>query len=144
MTESETALTEQLRALVASGPLAHVVTLNADGSAQVSVVWIGVEGDEIVSGHMDDRQKLRNVRRDPRVVISLESPSPPGTFLADYAVLHGSGRVTDGGAAELLRRLGRVYVAHDFEFPVNASPQAGYVLRVRVDRVTGHGPWQVS
>ena len=141
MAETRSALTDEIRALVETGPLAHVVTLNADGSPQVSVVWIGVDGDEIVSGHMDDRQKLRNVRRDPRVAISLETASPPGTFLADYAVLHGTGRVTDGGAAELLHRLGRVYVAPDFEFPVSAPPEAGYVLRVRVDRVLGHGQW---
>ena len=141
MAEIRSVLTDELRELVEKGPLAHVVTLNADGSPQVSVVWIGIDGDEIVSGHMDDRQKLRNVRRNPRVAISLEAASPPGTFLAEYAVLHGTGRVTEGGAAALLHRLGRVYVAPAFEFPVSAPPEAGYVLRVRIDRVTGHGPW---
>jgi PPOX class probable F420-dependent enzyme len=134
-------LTEELRALIARGPLAHLVTLNKDGSPQVSVVWIGLDGDEIVSGHMLDLVKLRNVRRDPRVAISLEGGSPPGTFLADYAVLHGRARITEGGAAELLHRLGRVYVGPDFVFPVEAPPEAGFVLRTAVDRVTGHGPW---
>jgi hypothetical protein len=94
-----------------------------------------------VSGHMDDRLKLRNVRRDPRVAISFEGTSPPGTFLADYAVLHGTARVTSGGAAELLHRLGRVYVGRDFVFPVSAPPDAGYVLRTSVERVGGHGSW---
>jgi PPOX class probable F420-dependent enzyme len=134
-------LDAELRALIARGPLAHLVTINPDGSPQVSVVWIGLDGDEIVSGHMDNRLKLRNVRRDPRVAISLEAGSPPGTFLADYAVLHGSARVTEGGAAELLHRLGRTYVAPDFVFPVTAEPEAGFVLRTRIDRVSGHGPW---
>lgn len=134
-------LIPELRALLARGPLAHLVTLNADGSPQVSVVWIAVDGDEVVSGHMLDRVKLRNVRRDPRVAISLEAGSPPGTFLADYAVLHGRARITDGGAAELLHRLGRVYVGPDFVFPVTAPPEAGFVLRTSVERVTGHGPW---
>ena len=54
------------RAAITSGRLAHLVTLNPDGSPQVSVVWVGLDGDEIVSGHLDDRQKLRNVKRDPR------------------------------------------------------------------------------
>jgi hypothetical protein len=49
------------------------VTVNADGSPQVSIVWVGLEGDEIVSGHLGVRQKLRNVARDPRVVLSLET-----------------------------------------------------------------------
>jgi PPOX class probable F420-dependent enzyme len=134
-------LNDDLRTLIESGPLAHLVTLNADGSPQVSAVWIGLDGEEIVSGHMDDRVKLRNVRRDPRVVISLEAPVEPGTFLAEHAVVYGTGRVTEGGASDLLHRLGKVYVEPDFEFPVTAAADAGFVLRVSVDRVTGHGPW---
>ena len=100
-----------------------------------------MDGDDVVSGHLQNSVKLRNIRRDPRVVISLEGDSPPGTFLADYAVLHGTGEVTEGGAAPLLNRLGRVYVRPDFVFPVEAPPEAGYVLRTRVGRITGHGPW---
>jgi PPOX class probable F420-dependent enzyme len=134
-------LNDELRTLIESGPLAHLVTLNADGSPQVSAVWIGLDGEEIVSGHMDDRVKLRNVRRDPRVVISLEAPVEPGTFLAEYAVVYGTGRVTEGGASDLLHRLGKVYVEPGFEFPVTAAADAGFVLRVSIDRVTGHGPW---
>jgi hypothetical protein len=102
------------------------------------MVWIGMEGDEIVSGHMDDRLKLRNVRRDPRVAISFEGTSPPGTFLADYAVLHGTARVTSGGAAELLHRLGRVYVGRDFVFPVSAPSGRG--IRVEDERRTSRRP----
>jgi PPOX class probable F420-dependent enzyme len=134
-------INDELRMLIESGRLAHLVTLNADGSPQVSAVWVGLDGDEIVSGHMDDRVKLHNVRRDPRVVISLEAPVEPGTFLAEYAVVYGTGRVTEGGASDLLHRLGKVYVGADFEFPVTGAPEAGYVLRVSVNRVTGHGPW---
>src|SRR5215216_5989366 len=69
------------RELIESGALAHLVTLNADGSPQVSCVWVGLEDGEIVSGHLGDRQKLRNVRRDPRVSLSLEGTEvqPPGS-----------------------------------------------------------------
>jgi hypothetical protein len=37
------------RGMIASGKLAHLVTLNRDGGPQLSVVWIGLDGDEIVS-----------------------------------------------------------------------------------------------
>jgi PPOX class probable F420-dependent enzyme len=129
-----------LRALIATGPLAHLVTLNADGSPQVTVVWIGVDGDEIVSAHMDLRQKLRNIQRDPRIAISLEAPRQPATFLAEHAILHGTARVDEGGAGELLQRLGKVYVGPDFEFPAADRP-GGYVMRMTVERVIGVGPW---
>ena len=64
-------LIDEARAALASGHLAHLVTLNPDGSPQVTIVWVGLEGDELVSGHLGRRQKLANVRRDPRVVLSL-------------------------------------------------------------------------
>ena len=54
--------------MIESGRPAHLVTLNRDGSPQVSCVWVGLDGDEIVSAHLNaEQQKLRNIRRDPRV-----------------------------------------------------------------------------
>ena len=54
-------LTDAVRAVLESGHLAHLVTLNADGSPQVAIVWVGLDGDEIVSGHLRMQQKVRNV-----------------------------------------------------------------------------------
>jgi PPOX class probable F420-dependent enzyme len=69
-----TDLPDQARELIESAALAHLVTLNADGSPQVSVIWIGLEDGEIVSGHLGDYQKVRNIRRDPRVALTIEGP----------------------------------------------------------------------
>ena len=132
-------LPESLRSLIESGALAHVVTINPDGSPQTTVVWIGLDGDTIISGHMNLSKKLKNVRRDPRVQISLEAPRTPGVFLAEYAVLTGRAEVTEGGARDLLNRLGQVYVAPGFEFPPVEGE--GYVLRTTVEKITGVGPW---
>ena len=63
-------LPESARELVESGPLGHLVTLNADGSPQVTCVWVGIEDGELVSGHLGRWQKLKNVERDPRVVVT--------------------------------------------------------------------------
>ena len=56
-----TVLTPEARDVITAGRLAHLSTVNADGSPQVSIVWVGLDGDEIVSGHLGMRQKLRNV-----------------------------------------------------------------------------------
>ena len=134
-------LPDRARELIESGALGHLVTLNKDGSPQVSCVWIGLDGDELVSGHLPLHQKVRNIRRDPRVVVSFEGTKlhPPG--LKEYLVVHGHARITEGGAAELLQRLAHVYLGPDVKFPPMPDPPPGYVTHIAVDRIGGVGPW---
>ena len=95
-------LTPAARGVIESGRLAHLVTIEADGSPQASIVWVGLDGDQIVSGHLDMRRKLCNVQRDPRVVLSLETGHRNPMGLDEYLVVHGTAAVTEGGAPELL------------------------------------------
>ncbi len=135
-----TSLPRELRQLIESGPFAFVSTINADGSPQVSVVWIGLDGDEIVSGHMGHYVKLRNIERDPRVVISFLGGDVPGSFLEPYAVLHTRATVeASNDAWHLLNRLTKVYLGPDNDFPAPEGP--GYIVHYRVERVGGVGPW---
>jgi PPOX class probable F420-dependent enzyme len=130
----------ELRALVESGPLAHLSTTNADGSPQVSVIWIGLDGDQVVSGHLGRYAKLRNIERDPRVVLSFTAERDRSAFLNPYAVLHAQATVEPGEAAwELLDRLTRVYLGDDATFP--APRTSGWLVRYDVRRVGGVGPW---
>jgi PPOX class probable F420-dependent enzyme len=133
-------LPRELRDLIESGPLAHLSTINADGSPQVTVIWIGLDGDDIVSGHMSRYAKVRNVERDPRVVLSFEAPREPGVFLNPYAVLYARAVVEPGdGAWDLLNRLTKVYMSPDTEFPAPKGP--GFTIRYSVERIGGVGPW---
>lgn len=132
------------RALLESAALAHLVTINPDGSPQVSVVWVGLDGDEIVSGHLDPRQrKVQNVLRDPRVALSIETDVTNAMGLREYMVVHGRARVVEGGAAELLQRLAHVYLGPDVRFPPMDDPPPGVVSRITVERVGGVGDWTV-
>ena len=93
-------LSDTVRDLIATGPFAHVTTLNPDGSLQVSVAWSGLDGDELVMGHVAEQQKVKNVRRDPRMVIPfLGTETRNG--LREYAVVDGLGSITEGGATDL-------------------------------------------
>jgi PPOX class probable F420-dependent enzyme len=135
-------LPEAARALVESDALAHLVTLNPDGSPQVSCVWVGLEGDEIVSAHLAPTQrKLANVRRDPRVVMSIEGTAMHGPGLQEYLVVHGRARIEEGGAPELLQRLAHVYLGPDVKFPPMDEPPPGFVMRTTPERLGGVGPW---
>ena len=129
-------LPDSARAMIESGRLAHLVTLSRDGSPQVSCIWVGLDGDEIVSAHlMPTQQKLRNVRRDPRVSLSIEGTEiqPPG--LLQYLVVHGRARLTEGGAPELLQELASRYLGPEVKFP----PHAGSTTRHR-DADHGRAP----
>lgn len=133
-------LPRELRDLIESGPLAHLSTINADGSPQVTAIWIGLDGDEIVSGHMDHHAKLRNIERDARVVLSFAAPAEPGAFLHPYAVLNARAAVERSDDTwDLLNRLTKVYLSPDTEFPVPRGP--GYIVRYSVGRIGGVGPW---
>jgi len=134
-------LIHEARELLESDALVHLVTLNADGSPQLSCVWVGVDGDEIVSGHMLRRQKVRNVERDPRVVLSLEGRGVNDYGLREYLVVHGRARVQEGGAAALLQELAHVYLGPEVVFPPPGLDAPGYVLRMTPERLGGVGPW---
>jgi len=131
----------EAREVLESDRLAHLVTLNPDGSPQVSCVWVGLEGDEIVSGHLGTRQKVRNVERDPRVALSIEAKGTNELGLQEYLVVHGRGRIQEGGAPELLQRLARTYIGPDAVFPLMPDPPPGFVTRITVERLGGVGPW---
>jgi PPOX class probable F420-dependent enzyme len=131
----------EARAVLESDRLAHLVTLNQDGSPQVSCVWVGLEGDEIVSGHLGRWQKVRNVERDPRVSLSIETDTINEIGLLEYLVVHGRARIQEGGAPELLQRLAYTYIGPDVVFPAMADPPPGFVTRITVERLGGVGPW---
>jgi PPOX class probable F420-dependent enzyme len=132
---------QELRNLIESGTPAHLVTLNRDGSPQVTLVWIGLDGEEIVAAHLPENQKVKDLRRDPRVAISLQARSRSSMGLTEYAVLYGEATIEEGGAPELLQKLAHIYLGPEVKFPPMDNPPQGYVTRVRVARIGGVGPW---
>jgi PPOX class probable F420-dependent enzyme len=136
-------LDDAARELIGSGTDATLVTINPDGSPQVSVVWMALEstpdGDELVSAHLAEYQKTRNVRRDPRVAVTILAPAHPGQQ-TPYLSITGTACIVDGGAPELLKKLAKAMLGSDEHFlPPNSPP--GLLTRVRIDKVGGHGPW---
>jgi PPOX class probable F420-dependent enzyme len=134
-------LPEPARALLESDAVANVVTIDADGGPQVTLAWVGLEGDEIVIATLPEQRKLRNLRRDPRVAISVPSTITNEWGLLEYLVIYGTASVTEGGAAEMLQRLAYTYIGPDAVFPAMPAPPPGYVTRITPERLGGVGPW---
>lgn len=137
-------LNDAARGLIGKGADATLVTLNPDGSPQVSLVWVALEstpdGDELVSAHLAEHKKVRNVRNDPRVAVTIASPDGAHTGMRPYLWITGTARVVEGGAPELLAQLNPVLGDPNTKFPPDGAPP-GFLTRVRIDKVGGIGPW---
>ncbi len=135
------AIPPSARALLDGPNLAHVVTLDPDGGPQVSCVWVKLDGHEGVFASLGPWRKLRNLERDPRVGVSIESPNTNAMGMREYLVLQGTARVVPGGGPELLQELAHVYIGPDARFPPMDDPPPGSIVRITVDRISGVGPW---
>jgi PPOX class probable F420-dependent enzyme len=134
---------ESVQEFLANGLLAHVVTLDPDGTPHITLAWAGVDDDEIVMATFFnlDQKKLRNLRRDPRVVLSFEAKEHLGGGLHPYVVIQGRARVTEGGALEVMDNLAEFYLGPGQRYPLRDVPE-GVVVRVAVERIYGQGPWR--
>ena len=134
-------LPDSARELIESGAHAHLITLNTDGSPQVTVVWVGLDGDDIVAAHLFESIKVRNIRQDGRVAVTFECDTKSDMGLTEYLVVYGQARIEEGGAPELLQKLASVYLGPGVKFPPMDDPPPGYITRIQVERISGVGPW---
>jgi len=136
-------LDDTARQLIGSDP-ATLVTINRDGSPQISVVWVTVRstadgGDELVTAHLQEHQKIRNIRRDPRVAVTIVSTDRSGPQ-TPYLSIKGTARVEEGGAPELLDEIATTIFGPDTGFPPPGAPP-GYLTHITIGKVGGVGPW---
>jgi PPOX class probable F420-dependent enzyme len=134
-------LPDSARPVLEGAAPAHLVTLERDGRPQVSIIWVGLDGDEIVAAHLAEHRKVRNIRRDPRVALTVLAGTRNEIGLDEYVAIHGRARITEGGAPQLLQRLAHVYLGPDVKFPTMENPPPGYTTHITVERVGGVGPW---
>jgi PPOX class probable F420-dependent enzyme len=138
-------LNDAARDLIGKGADATLVTLNPDGSPQVSLVWVALQstpdGDELVTAHLAEHKKVRNVRNDPRVAVTIVSLDGLGQAMRPYLSINGTARIVEGGAPELLKDLAQILLSSpDVKFPPDGAPP-GFLTRIRIDKVGGVGPW---
>jgi len=135
-------LSEAAKDLIRSGALGHLVTIGKDGAPQVTCVWVAVEGDELMTAHLNPaQQKLKNVKRNSRVAVTFEGTEIHDPGLREYIVVNGTASVEKGGAPELLQELAKVYLGPDVKFPPMDDPPPGVRIRIAVEKVGGVGPW---
>jgi PPOX class probable F420-dependent enzyme len=124
-----------IRTLLENKAYGHVVTLNADGQPRVTMVWMDVDGDEILFNTAEGRRKLQDLRRDPRVTVSVQDLRTPQS----YAVLYGTARaITEEGARAHIDTLTKRFLGLD-TYP-GPPEEKRLIVRIGVDRIGGFGP----
>jgi PPOX class probable F420-dependent enzyme len=124
-----------LRKMIEDKAYGHVVTFNAQGKPELTMVWVDVEGDELLFNTSEGRRKPDNIRRDPRVIVSVQDRNN----LQAYAVFHGKGRVTDVGADEHIDKLAKRFLGAD-KYPFRQPTEKRLIVRIGVDRISGLAP----
>lgn len=109
------------------------------------MVWVAVRNtpdgdDEIVIAHLMEPKKVRNVRRDNRVALTVLSTDLSGP-MTPYLAITGTARVEEGGAPELVRELTKTMIGPDAKFPLMDDPPPGFVTHITINKVGGLGPW---
>ena len=126
-------LSENVKKLFLEPNFAHLATIMPDGSPQVTPVWVEMEGDRIVVNTAEGRIKPRNVRRDPRVAISIVRQENP------YQAAYIRGRVVElrhEGADESIDRLAKKYIGQD-RYPWRQPGEQRLILVIEPERVGG-------
>ncbi|MBI4609777.1 MAG: PPOX class F420-dependent oxidoreductase [Candidatus Rokubacteria bacterium] len=129
------ALPQSVKKILQEKAYGHVVTINPDGKPQVTMVWVDVEGDEVLFNTAEGRLKPRNLRRDPRITISVQDRNDPQSHM----VFHGKANVTEAGADEHIDKLAKRFLGVE-KYPFRRPGEKRLIVRVRVDRIGGYGP----
>lgn len=128
-------LPQPIRTLLEDKAYGHVVTLNAKEQPRLTMVWMDVDGDEVLFNTAEGRKKVADLRRDPRVTVSVQNLGNPQS----YVVFYGRARtITDKGARAHIDKLTKRFLGLD-AYPGPAD-ETRLIVRISVDRISGVAP----
>jgi len=128
-------LPQSVKKILEDKAYGHVITFDESGKPQVTMVWVDVDGDDVVFNTAEGRLKPKNLRRDPRVIISVQDRNDPQS----YVVFHGKATVTEAGADPHIDKLAKRFLGAD-KYPFRRPGEKRLMVRVKADRFGGYGP----
>lgn len=129
-------LSDDLKKLIDDNPVfATVATIQPDGSPQLTITWLGRDGDDLLVSTTVGRRKEKNLRADPRITVMINPPNAPYT----YAEIRGTAALVTEGGQELIDALSRKYTGKDYaDFnPSSKDDAERVVVRVTPRKVVG-------
>lgn len=128
-------LPESVKKVLEDKAYGHVVTFNPNGQPQLTMVWMDVDGNEALFNTAEGRKKVQNLRRDPRIMISVQNRSEPQS----YVVLNGAATLTETGADAHIDKLAKRFLGLD-KYPYRQPGEKRVIVRVKIDRLGGLSP----
>lgn len=128
-------LPDSARKMLQDKAYGHVVTFGSNGRPQVTMVWVDAEGDEVLFNTAEGRKKPQNLRRDPRVIISVQDRNNPQAYL----LVHGTATLTEAGADAHIDKLAKRFLGAD-KYPYRQPGEKRVLVHVKVDRLGGFAP----
>ena len=128
-------MSEGLLRLLREAASGQIATVMPDGSPHLTQVWVDTDGRHILVNTVATHQKVRNVRRDPRVAINVHDPAKP------YRIANVRGRVvelTTDGADDHIDALAKRYLGQE-RYPFRTPGQQRIILKIQPDRVNSLG-----
>jgi len=126
-------LTDDAKALLDSPEFATVATVDPDGQPQLSVIWLGRDGDDVLFSTIKGRRKTLNLQRDPRATVLMFPKDDPYKYLE----IRGTVTLTDDPSAAYIDEMSRKYLGKDY--PWHKPEEERIVVRVSPTKVVWHG-----
>ena len=126
---------EQFKDLFTKVAFAHLATLMADGSPQVTPVWVDYDGAYVRVNSAKGRVKDKNMRRDRRVALSIQDPDNPYRYLAIQGDVV---EITEEGADAHIDALAKKYLGKE-RYPYRSPGEVRVIYKIRPNKASTSG-----
>lgn len=129
------ALPQSVKDLLKDKAYGHVVTQRPDGSPQITMVWMDVDGDTPQFNTAEGREKPGNLRNNPNIIVTVQSKNDPQA----YAAIYGKVTVTTEGADDQIDRLAQRFLGQE-KYPFRQPGEVRVLIKIDVEKIRGMGP----
>lgn len=128
-------LPDGLLALLRAPSTCYLATVMSDGSPQLTQVWVDTDGEHVVINSVSTHLKVRNVRRDPRVALTVSDPAHPSGFMQVRGRVIG---IAEEGGAEHIDELSHKYTGRPYPW-YGGRDQVRVILTIEAEKISGTG-----
>ena len=128
-------LPDDLLARLRANSTCYIATIMKDGSPQLTQVWVDTDGEHVIVNSVDTHLKVRNLRRDPRVAVTISDPARPGAF---YQVRGRAISITDEGGTEHIEHMAQKYTGGSYPW-YGGRDQVRVIITIEAEKISGTG-----